>query len=65
VASYYGTLRNLSDDPNASVDALAGTATQLQSNPWPTSGWTVLGIALITMAVALFVVRRKRRRAAR
>ena len=62
VGSYYATMRSLSADPDAAVDALADSAYQLQSNPWPTFGWTVLGVTLIAIAAALFVARRKRRR---
>jgi hypothetical protein len=65
VVSYYSTLSELSQGSDASVDALTDRASELQRSPWPTSLWTILGVALIITALALWVTRRRSRRQSR
>jgi hypothetical protein len=57
VVAYYATLSALSSDPDASVDVLVDRSSQVQQNPWPVSGWTILGAVLIASAIGLAVFR--------
>jgi hypothetical protein len=61
VVSYYSTLSELSQGSDASVDALTSRASDLQRNSWPTSFWTILGVALIVTALVLWAMLRRRR----